>query len=479
LGIVVAVNLYVQSPTTQRRIQEEISRALRVPIEITSASVTPWGDLRIAGITVPSEGGNFLEATSFSARYEVLPLLRGKLIITKMILESPKIVWAQNSEGRWALPALPDTGEKKRAKDEAAETGKEAPKKKEDGFTVKVDGFEIRNGSIELRDTKGERVAIGGDVQMTYSFGKPERVEGTIHIGKLAWKDLLVFDDLRSPFSYHKGELRLSDLEALLGGGTVKGRLRLEPEKKDAPFDFAVDLANVDLTKVSTDAGWVAGQAAGSVNGHLNLHGSSKEAERSEGKGQLTLKDGQFKQFEFFQTLGQVLQVSELANLRLKEGSAQFRVADEKVFIESMLLEAPEIRITAAGLARFDGKLQLEAQLALSQRLSKQLPSFVKDNFGPPDEAGGRSVPFKITGRTDRPKTDLLDQLVGQRIGSQFDDLVSNIFGLKKKKDDKESKKKKRKEDDAKSEEKDKAPDKGKDQPSEPAPESVSSAQIP
>ncbi|MHA3772661.1 AsmA family protein [Verrucomicrobiota bacterium sgz303538] len=443
LAAVIAVNLYVQSPSTQARIQEEITRALRIPIDITNASVTPWGGLRIAGITIPSEEGNFLEASSFTAKYRIIPLLRGKLIISTMILDSPRIVWGQNAEGRWVLPALPDTGERKRAKDAAAEANAPEPaKKKSSGIAVQVEAFELRDGSIELRDSEGKQVALGSDVRLTYSLKRTDRVEGMANIGRLAWKESLIFNDVRTPFVYMKGELTLPDLQAALGTGSVKGKLVLEPEKKDTPFSFDLHCDKIDLARVTAEAGWPAGQAAGMLSGDIELKGSAKKAERAEGKGQVLLTDGQFRQLEFFQTLGQVLQISELANLRLREGRANFRIADEKAFIENLVLDAPDIRLSAKGLTRFDGKLALDAELALSQRLAKQLPGFVRDNFGPANSDGGRSIPFKIVGRTDKPRSDLLDQLVGKSVGSQFDDLVSNLFGLKKKKDDGKKKKK-------------------------------------
>src|SRR4029453_1264898 len=94
------------SPGTQARIQAELSRALRLPLIITNTSVTPWSDFRINGITVPAEQGNFLEASSFSARYRLLPLLRKRLVIYEMRMENPKVVWTQNEEGKWVLPTL-------------------------------------------------------------------------------------------------------------------------------------------------------------------------------------------------------------------------------------------------------------------------------------------------------------------------------------------------------------------------------------
>ncbi len=104
VALVVGLNLYVQSPGAQARIQEELSKALRLPLKITKTSVTPWSDLKITGISIPSGDANFLEATSFNAHYRLWPLLGGKLVITDMRVDNPKVVWVQNADGKWALP---------------------------------------------------------------------------------------------------------------------------------------------------------------------------------------------------------------------------------------------------------------------------------------------------------------------------------------------------------------------------------------
>ena len=101
------VNLYVQSPGTQTRIQEELSKKLGVPLLIANTSLTPWSELRINGITIPTEEGNFLEATVFSARYRLSALLHQRLVIYDMRAENPRIVWREDAEGKWTLPKLP------------------------------------------------------------------------------------------------------------------------------------------------------------------------------------------------------------------------------------------------------------------------------------------------------------------------------------------------------------------------------------
>ncbi|MEI9897418.1 MAG: hypothetical protein WDN28_27070 [Chthoniobacter sp.] len=68
-------------------------------------------------------------------------------------------------------------------------------------------------------------------------------------------------------------------------------------------------------------------------------------------------------------------------------------------------------------------------------------------------EGGRRAIGFVINGSIDKPKTNLLDKLIGQKINNQFGDVLGTIFGGDKKPEDdkpkKEDKKKKKDKDKA------------------------------
>ena len=111
LGLI-CVNLYVQSQATQARIQQELRQRLGTPLNIQRISVTPWGGLRLSGITMgqvePGSGDEFLEAKSFGLRIRFLSLFSHRLVIKDVSLVDPKVVWRQNPEGKWRLPGARD-----------------------------------------------------------------------------------------------------------------------------------------------------------------------------------------------------------------------------------------------------------------------------------------------------------------------------------------------------------------------------------
>jgi uncharacterized protein involved in outer membrane biogenesis len=439
-GAMVGLNLYVQSPGAIARIQGQLTDALGIPLQITSVSVG-WSGVRITGLRIPGEGGgNFLEANSFSADYRLWPLLSKHLVIDRMVLDSPKVIWAQNAEGKWVLPVLPEKAHKENPvlpNAPAPKTGQPRP------YEVSLDKLEITNGSIQLLDANQAPIAVVSDVEMRYTLGTAGRVEGTFSAKKLVWENALTFEEVKSPMVFTKDVLSLPELQAKAAGGTVEAAVGIQTEAKDSPFTMKLNLANLDLARVAADGGWEANQASGTVGGKLELHGTLKRLDRTEGNGEITLTDGGFKQLELFQTIGVVLQIPELADLRVRSGEAKFRIKDEKTYLDELVLDSQNLQFSTHGTIRFDGKLGLDAKLSLSGSLVQQLPTFVRGNFNPPDEKGRQSIDFDISGKTDKPKTNLVDRIIGRRMNTQLDNLVDNIFGNHKA--DKGEKKKKKK----------------------------------
>ena len=445
--LLLALNLYLQSPGTQARIQQELSEALKLPLVITNTTIAPWSDLRINGITVPAETGNFLEASSFTARFQLLPLLRKRLIIYDMRFENPHIHWVQNEKGKWVMPRLAKAP-REASEDDPPESEKPKAGGKKNDFEVVLDGFKVHRGSIEFIDNDGKRVAHFTDVDLDYTVISEERLEGVARIGRVNYADALFFENVRAPFAYREMEFSLPHIEGTLGGGHVTGSFRLQPAEAKSPFEARLELAGVDLAQITTAAGWASGRASGTLAGTIALHGPGRQMKKAEGEGRLTLTNGVIRQMDLLQTLGEVLQFEELILLRLKNASADFHVGDEKVHIDQLLLESPDLKLTATGTARFNRKLELDARLAVDETMLKRRAPFVRNLFASTDEAGQHAIDFKVAGTYDRPTTDLAEKLLGKTLGDQFENVVSRLFGLGKKKDDekkKEEKKKKKK----------------------------------
>jgi hypothetical protein len=204
---------------------------------------------------------------------------------------------------------------------------------------------------------------------------------------------------------------------------------------------------------LSNEAGWASGRATGTLDASISMAGPSRDFEKMRGEGELQLKNGTLRQMELLQTLGEVLQFEELIQLRINSGHVKFQFAEEKIKVDRLVLQSPDLKLSAVGNARFNKKLDLDARLSVDERTLKRRAPFVRQLFGSPDENDEHSIEFKVAGTIDRPKTDLAEKLLGRTLGDQFENIVSRIFGLGKKKDeekekkDDEKKKKKKKDD--------------------------------
>src|ERR1700747_3187825 len=101
-------NLHVQSQATQERIQQELSQRLKMPLQIQRISVTPWGGLKLSGITIPQKNNvhdpPFLQARHFQLRVRLGSIFWRPLVIKEVALIAPTVIWPQNESGKWRVP---------------------------------------------------------------------------------------------------------------------------------------------------------------------------------------------------------------------------------------------------------------------------------------------------------------------------------------------------------------------------------------
>lgn len=444
--VIVGANLYIQSPGTQARIQAGISKALRVPVTFTSTSISMAGQLKVVDIAIPDGERKFLEASAFTAHYRLGALLRGRLEIYGMSVERPRIAWQQNADGDWVVPRLPEeTKPKAESKKVEAPPPAEVPEReRKSGLEVVVEGFQIRNGSVELLDKKGRATASFQGVNVLYTTLSAAKVEGNAHIERLSWGKELTFENVRTPFLYAGKELTLPELKATLAGGAVAGKFAMKADGKKAPFTLQLTLDQIDAGLLSTQMHSALGKAQGAIGGTLELHGNAKDLEDAEGAGSLHVREGRVQQLELFEAIGDVLQIKELSDLKLKEGRANFRIGEERAHIDELTLEAADLRLSAKGEVRFDGRIKLASKLSIDNSLRKNLPGLIRGNFDE-EEDKRHAIAFDISGKDFRMKTNLLDRIVGKKVTSQFDDLLTSLFGKKKEKKEEEAKTDKKK----------------------------------
>ncbi|CAN5472723.1 hypothetical protein BH20VER3_BH20VER3_06380 [soil metagenome] len=456
--VLLAVNLYVQSQGMHQRIQQELSQRLGTPLRLRQISITPWSGLKLNGITIPQEPGktgeNFLKARSFQLRVQFWSLFSDRLVIRQVSLIKPEVVWAQNSSGKWRLPELPPAKQRgpevstaaispntPPAPPPAANRPEPAVSPNEPvlaatpvAFTPEVQRVTLKDGSFTFLDAAGRVVAKFQGLDFHSAFRTATEIKGNASVGQISLRDRFFIEDLESPLRYEPTRLAFSNISAHAAGGTISGRFEMQLQAADSPFTATVKFRDLQAEKLLTNAGGPAGMIQGRLEGYLDAAGKTADSNALNGRGEIVLREGKLQQYSLLVALGQILQIDELMQLQLEQAEVKYHISPGIVTIDELLLRSPNIRFTATGTINFQGKLRLKSQLALNEKVRRQLFSPIRENFEPlAKPAGYAAVDFKINGTLEKPKTDLMDKLVGRDL-RDLGGVISSLFGHAKKK---------------------------------------------
>ena len=464
--LLIGVNLYVQSQGAQAKIQQELSRRLGTPLEIRSMSVTPWGGLELSGITIAQTSAvgprHFLEAKTFRLRVRFLSLFSRRLVIKEISLINPNVVWPQDAEGKWRLPSSqelpPSVASAKQAASVSQPQGESEsvqmnpasvltstpanlssasqvplnskPPRGEPRLAVapEVRRVSVKNGNFTFLDQTGGLLASFSGVDFRTNIRSALALHGDTKVGKISLRDRFFLEQLRSQLRYEPDVLELSKISARSATGEINGYFAMQPEAEDSPFTTSVKFHDVLADQIVENAGGPKGMVNGKLEGSFQASGKTADPSALIGNGEIFLRDGRIQQYSLLVLLGQVLQIEELKELNLEQAEAKYHLSPGLVTIDELILRSPNIRLTASGTVGFDGKLKLDSQLAINERIRGQLFKAIRENFQPTNEPGYSAIDFQIVGTVERPSTNLVERLVGRDLSS----MINSFFGGKR-----------------------------------------------
>jgi hypothetical protein len=473
--LLIGVNLYVQSQGAQAKIQEELSRRLGTPLEIRSMSVTPWGGLELSGITIAQSSSagpkHFLEAKTFRLRVRFLSLLSRRLVIKEVSLINPNVVWPQDAEGKWRLPSSQEVqspavsaqqaatasqsqGENEFVETKATPVVTAAPANPPSPFEVPVNSrppraeprlavapevqrVSVKDGNFSFLDHAGAPLASFSGVDFRTSIRNARSLHGDTKVAGISLRNRFFLEQLHSHLRYEPDVLELSRISARAASGEINGYFAMQPEAEDSPFTTSVKFRDVLADQIVENAGGPKGMVKGKLQGSFQASGKTADPNALIGSGEIFLRDGRIQQYSLLVLLGQVLQIEELKELNLEQAEAKYHLSPGLVTIDELILRSPNIRLTASGTVGFDGKLKLDSQLAINDRIRGQLFKAIRQNFQPISEPGYSAIDFQVVGTVDRPSTNLMERLVGRDLSS----MINSFFGGGKKERPKKKKK--------------------------------------
>ena len=477
--LLLAANLYVQSQAVQQRIRRALSAALRMPVSVKKTTVTPWEGLRIDGITAHPEAADppapdhpvavdYLLASSFRVRFALWPLVtRGEIIIDEVLLDQPKVAWAQDDQGRWQLPPEHGISHKKtgpRGHSKPPRPAQSAPSpnaaqspepseavaaqpspptpaaassppletpvnKQEEVSLHSIEKIRLRHGNLDFLNSRRRQVGHFEEVDLDGRLADLQHASGTVGFDKASLPRIgLTLTKFQSDFTYaHDGGLALSNGHAQLAGGEVSADYHLRTDEPQSPFTVQCRLDNIGLGQLIREAGSRVKLIEGRVQGELHASGLSDDPESRRASGQIQLLNARIKDFPIFRILGEMLRIEDLSHMEFKKAQLDYRLDGTVLQVDPLVLVSNDLQITAQGkYLTDDDRLDLHARLTVDEAVSRQLPPSVLQQFQPDaGTPGSRFIDFDVTGPISKPNTNLYKRILAPEVNDLLQSLLS------------------------------------------------------
>ena len=459
---VLCLNIYLQSAGVQLKLRQAVYRATGFEPVISQTYYTPWSGLAVSGIRIPQTDNAkkpLLAVRSLKCRLSITALLQGRVLIKDITFEQPSLLVVQGQSGVWpgasALPfqdlekmpavtrqAAKDAETARKPTSTPTATPHQAPPPAvqaaqpeeampERTTPVLFEHIRIHQGQAFFYPAQGRPILLEGCA----AEGKVSQngsATGVFRIKSATFADLARYTEISGKFEYQDGHLKITDIEAVWAQGAVRGSFEIS--KTPGPF-FTASLAaeNVSLQKLAEDAGFTAEGTQGLLFAKANLQGIPGQTESFTGEASANLTEARMQPIDPLRQLGELLRINELRVLELRNAQTALTIRGGKILVDRLELESSNLLMDASGEARFDGSLDLNARFHVTQKLLKDSLGFMGSKFQPSDREGYAHMPFSITGTMSRPKSDLLDKLVGVRLGDDVGGLLKNLLRMPKK----------------------------------------------
>jgi uncharacterized protein involved in outer membrane biogenesis len=269
--VLVGLSLFVHFYLTEDRIKALVipraEKALGRTVQIGGVDVGLFSGITVKDFTVKETDGHtdFISTKEFVLRYDLLPLLQKKIIVSKIHLDAPYVRVLRNKDGFFNFETLAVLAEAEPGKQKSGDTGKPASAALPLAITVNevtVDNaqFVVRDALKEIPDTD-----VRADLKVSLDLGRD--LASLRYRGDLRFEADAEYGELR-PHVFGKSDFDQDRLGYTVDISLEKEQVRLSGEVKnyakvpDIRLDVVSDTINIDHLLAL-----VAGLPAASQNG--------------------------------------------------------------------------------------------------------------------------------------------------------------------------------------------------------------------
>ncbi|RJQ53126.1 MAG: AsmA family protein [Nitrospiraceae bacterium] len=307
IGLIILIKTYVTPERVREFLVPYAEQTLNRKVSIGEVNISLFKGIAVTDFAIKETDGkaDFVKCRDFVLRFQLLPLLTGKIIIDELKLLSPEVLIRRDDKGKFNFEGL---GKKEKA--ETAPAGKETPEAKGlpvslliNNITVKDAGFTLLDGLNKLPGIKG---AFSINAKVKSADGSKLFSEGGLD---LTFDEIILqkrrINNIRAALAYavnidlgsdhlriDKADLKLQGMPASITGDIR--RFRQGPE-----LDLAISLTKLrasDLWKELSSFTDIKGLSlSGNISADVKLKGLSGKMDTLKAEGLVSLEKAGIK----------------------------------------------------------------------------------------------------------------------------------------------------------------------------------------
>jgi uncharacterized protein involved in outer membrane biogenesis len=419
-----------KTPEFKRQVLDQASAAVGTKVDVKTMDIDVLSGVTLQGVAVANPApfaGSLATAEEVVLRYNLRSLLAGHLDVQRLSVRKPVLMLTMDPRGTFNYEKL--AGPSSKAGAAAGGGGGGAASSM---LRLVISRLAVEDGEMSMMDDRKASIMRVQDADLESAFtvsGGVAEGKGKAGLGTLALADMLFVRGVSSPLEMSKEKVRLAPIRGKLAGGDVTGDLKLDLQK--AAYAMSLDVKGAQVDTLLKESG-SSRALTGSLQAKASFEGTGG-LPTVKGRGTAFVSSCKLTKAPVMALLAGVLQLPELANPSFDECRMEFTIGGNRVQTPVLRLRGAAMQMTGSGtMSLATSALDYDMELALSKALVdkigvKEVRAAFKDRGD-----GFSTVPFKVTGTSDHPQTDLAGR-IGKAAATQvLKDQAGRLFGKKK-----------------------------------------------
>ncbi len=411
--LLLASHTFLSSNLLRQEIESRLSTAFNGRIAIERISPRGFRGIELSRVRFSASNGTTAQVQAIRLKFEISPLLRGKLYPDRITLSRP------SANISLAKPKTSDPSDD--SPNQSTSSPKDASRKQRSRVRLWPAHIEIRDATLDVIDSHLRPLFRGSAISGTLDSEAKTHLSGSFSGQSAEVLGTFRASPWRSTLSIERSRILLQELLLPIGNGSLSVKADLHTDQRTLSLEAhlqTLPLPEKDLEGIPTSLN-------GIVSGEIRLGGSLSGKDQLSGQGELDFQQIDFRPLQIIRTLGQVASSQELAQLHPEPFKTGFTIENGAILIDNLTIQSPVSTLGVRGTVRADNTLNLTCSLLLPEKLSsaKWLDD-IGDAASPTNENGQRTLRFSILGTTNKPHLDILEKIAKAVLKSKTSGLL-------------------------------------------------------